>query len=238
MKWVLVLSVLAAGCAGHHWSYVGDSGPANWGKFASVCAEGKRQSPIDLSGTVDKPLGGVDFAYHPAPAHAINNGHTIQVRPTDGGSVTFNGQTYPLTQFHFHHPSEHTIDGQRAPMELHLVHETPHGALAVGVMLVDGTGGASFEPIFNQLPRHEGDETQLGTIDATTLLPADRSFVTYPGSLTTPPCGESVTWVVLRAPVTISRAQLEAFSALFPDNSRPIQPRNGRTIETPQKAPQ
>lgn len=238
MTRLFVVALLAGGCAAGHWSYIGDSGPANWGKYASVCADGKRQSPIDLTGAVEKPLAGVELAYTAGPAKLVHNGHTIQVQPQNGGTITFAGEKWTLKQLHFHHPSEHSIDGQRFPMEMHLVNEGPHGALALGVMLVDGTGGVPFESIFNALPRHEGETTEVATVDPTALLPSDRSFFTYPGSLTTPPCGENITWVVLKAPVTISKAQLDAFATLFPDNARPVQPLAGRVIETPKKPAQ
>jgi carbonic anhydrase len=237
MRSLLLVAVLAGGCA-ERFSYVGDTGPAHWAKFSSVCVEGQRQSPVDLTGAVEKPgLAGVEFAYQAGPARALNNGHTIQV-DTTGGSVTFGGETWTLSQFHFHHPAEHAIAGQKAPMELHLVHKGAHGLLVVGVMLVDGTGGAPFEPVFWQLPRHQGDTAAIASVDPTTFLPTDRGFFTYPGSLTVPPCSENVTWVLLKSPVTISHAQLEAFSALYPDDSRPLQPLNGRTIETPARPAQ
>jgi len=240
MRILLAVSFAVSGCATHaaHFSYAGDIGPEKWGKLASVCADGRRQSPIDLTGAVEKPLSGLDFAYTAGPARAVHNGHTIQVTPSATNTVRFGGETWTLQQLHFHHPGEHAIDGQRAPMELHLVHKGARGLLVVGVLLADGTGGAPFEPIFNALPRHEHEETAVAALDPVALLPLDRSFFTYEGSLTVPPCTENVTWVVLKAPSTVSRAQLDAFATLFPDDSRPLQPLNARTIATPQKPAQ
>jgi carbonic anhydrase len=227
--------MFAAGCATGqapaHWSYAGDTGPADWGKVASACADGKRQSPIDLTGAVGNPSAGLYLAYQVGPAKLVHNGHTIQVQPENGGSITFQGETWTLQQLHFHHPSEHTIDGQRFPMEAHFVHQGAHGQVVLAVMLVEGGGGAPFDAIFQALPHDEGEETTVAAIDPGALLPLDRRFFTYPGSLTTPPCSETVTWVVLQAPMTISRAQLDDFAALFPENARPVQPLNGRVIE-------
>jgi len=238
MTRLVLVALLAGGCAAGHWSYIGESGPANWGRYAATCADGKRQSPIDLTGAVEKSLAGVELAYTAGPAKLVHNGHTIQVQPQNGGTISFNGQKWTLKQFHFHHPSEHTIDGQRFPMEMHLVNEGEHGALALGVMLVDGTGGVPFESIFNALPRHEGETAEVATVDPTALSVASSMTSWNRDADTTPPCGENITWVVLKAPVTISKAQLDAFAALFPDNSRPVQPRYDRVIETPKKPAQ
>ncbi len=231
----LALGLAACGHAHAHWSYEGDTGPTRWGALSpewAACSDGRRQSPIDLSAAVSRPLAPLEIAYEPSAAREANNGHTVQVTPLAGGNVVFRGERWTLKQLHFHHPSEHAIDGQRAPMEMHLVHQGPHGLLVIGVLLVEGPQPAGpFDAVLARLPGRAGAEVALASVDASHLLPDDRGYYTYAGSLTTPPCTENVTWVVLRAPVFVPKAELDAFAALVPDDSRPIQGRNGRALE-------
>lgn len=145
-----------------------------------------------------------------------------------------------MIQFHFHKPSEHTIDGQSFPMELHIVHRNPaNGALAVvGVMLAEGDeANAAYSIVFDNLPAEEGepDEESALTINVADLLPEDtETFFTYEGSLTTPPCSEIVRWLVLAQPVTLSSEQIAAFGAIYEVNARPVLPLNTRDLFTNQ----
>ncbi len=143
-----------------------------------------------------------------------------------------------MLQFHFHQPSEHTIDGQSFAMELHIVHQEPtSGNLAVvGVMLAEGEPSTdAYDVLFENLPAVEGEpdeETEI-TVNVADLLPADtETFFTYEGSLTTPPCSEIVRWLVLSKPVTLSSEQIAAFGAIYDDNNRPVQPLNTRDLFT------
>ena len=139
------------------------------------------------------------------------------------------GTRFELEQFHFHHPSEHTLDGAHYPLEVHFVHHGPTGALLVlGVLVTEGAPNPALRVLFDHLP-HGHDATRL-SIDPELLIPADRHYLTYDGSLTTPPCTEGVTWIVLATPITASAAQIQAFSALFPHNNRPVMPLHGRRL--------
>jgi len=219
-----------------HWEYEGELGPEAWGKINpryALCGEGRAQSPIDLTGAATLDLSDIVFNYAPSALTIFNNGHTVQANYNAGSSITYNENRYDLVQLHFHNPSEHSINGQRAAMELHLVHRDANGALAVvGVLLIEGeTDNAAFAPLFENLPAEEGEPTTLAqTIDALALLPATRTFYTYMGSLTTPPCTQGVRWLVLTEPVRLSAAQLEAFAELFPLNARPVQALNARDL--------
>lgn len=226
------------------WDYE-EHGPATWGSLSPeyiTCAEGHGQSPIDLTNAELSKAPEVRASYKPASlrivhnihsADVINTGHSVQVNFPQGDSLTIGDTTYSLVQFHFHSPSEHTVNGRHFPMEMHLVHKSADGRLAVvGVLLEEGTFNKAYEPIFANLPSKRGVETHLEhvTVDVQMLLPRDTSSYRYDGSLTTPPCSEGVKWIVLKAPVQLSAGQIKAFNAVLSGNSRPVQPLHGRTV--------
>jgi carbonic anhydrase len=220
-----------------HWEYEGEeAGPAQWGELDPtyhLCGQGRAQSPIDLSGATALDLQDIQFNYSDSALNIFNNGHTIQVTYDPGSSLTYNEIRYELRQFHFHHPSEHHLKGQAAPMEIHLVHQDDTGNLAVvGVLLQVGPeDNPAYAEIFANLPAEKGDpQASALRVAALDLLPASRMYYTYIGSLTTPPCTQGVRWLVMREPVLLSEAQLEAFAALFELNARPLQTLNERDL--------
>jgi carbonic anhydrase len=222
--------------AGPHWSYSGSSGPDHWNeldKTFSTCRLGHQQSPIDIRGPKPADLPPIQFAYQGTPLHIVNNGHTIQVNYAPGSFITIGDKKYQLTQFHFHHPSEERINGKGFEMVAHLVHATPDGALAVVAVLLDaGAANPVIARLWQHLPAHEGPEQKLDDvqIDVTGLLPQDRGYYTFTGSLTTPPCTEDVTWFVLKTPEAISKSQADAFGKIYRRDARPLQPLNGREV--------
>ena len=235
------LAVVAGGLAaqehaGPHWSYAGSDGPDHWAeldKGFSPCQLGHSQSPIDIRAAKPADLPPIQFAYLPTRLHIVNNGHTIQVNYAPGSFITVGDKRYQLTQLHFHHPSEERIDGQRFAMVAHLVHASPDGTLAVVAVLLDaGAANPVIASLWQHLATHEGPEQRLDAvqIDATGLLPQDRGYDTFTGSLTTPPCTEGVTWFVLKTPQRISQSQADAFGKIYPNNARPTQPLNGREL--------
>lgn len=226
----------AAEAGAPHWTYEGHGGPEEWGNLSPAfqsCSIGTQQSPVDLVGTHTATLGDIKIAYQPHGLTVVNNGHTLQVDIRPGSnSIEFEGAKYDLIQFHFHHPSEHLIGGQRSAMELHLVHKGESGALTVlGVMLVPGKASGIFQQILDTMPDKEGKKSASGvTIDMSYMLPAERKYFRYAGSLTTPPCSEVVNWVVFKQPVEVSEGQIKRFAGLFPMNARPPLPLNRRFI--------
>lgn len=224
--------------AGHlpHWTYEGEEGPEHWGELDpayATCSGGTHQSPIDVTGATEADLTNIEFDYHVvSPIHILNNGHTTQVVIPEGNSITLDGNTYPLKQFHFHAPSEHTIDGVAEAMELHLVHITDDGAIAVvGVMLTESEENAALKSVFEAMPAMAGPEQEVtGSVDLNALLPAQRTSYRYSGSLTTPPCSEGVQWLLLTERQTVSTAQVEAFRKVFIMDARPVQPLNDREL--------
>ncbi len=218
------------------WSYEGDHGPACWGSMDeafSTCADGAEQSPIDLvDGVVDGRHPPVAFDYGPRAGTVVNTGRTIQVNVDRGSGITIGGTLFELLQFHFHHASEHTVGRTRYPMEMHLVHRSDGGALAVvGVLIREGAANEALAPIWARLPRQTGSQAVLpDAVQVAALLPATRTAWRYRGSLTTPPCTEGVSWIVMTEPVTLSGAQIAAMGALYPRNFRPIQPLGRRSL--------
>jgi carbonic anhydrase len=194
---------------------------------------GKRQSPIDIREGVKVALDPVNFDYQPTTFRVVDNGHTVQVNVAPGSSIEAMGQRYELQQFHFHRPSEERIDGRQFDMVAHLVHKSPEGRLAVvAVLLERGAAQPLLERVWANLPLEKGDEVRAkGSIDLTQLLPADRGYYTYMGSLTTPPCSEGVLWMVMKQPVQLSPDQIGVFSRLYPMNARPVQQASGRLIK-------
>jgi carbonic anhydrase len=219
-----------------HWSYGGHGGPAKWAEVDShfaTCKLGKLQSPIDIRGAKTADLPAIKFDYQPSPLKVIDNGHTIQVNYAPGSSIDVGGARYELVQFHFHKPSEEKIDGKSHAMVAHLVHKNADGQLAVVAVLLDkGRANPTIDTIWKHLPKEKERETTVdATVDAATLLPRDRGYYTFEGSLTTPPCSEDVRWFVLKTPTRMAASEIAAFGKLYPMNARPTQPRNGRAIE-------
>ncbi len=235
----------APGHAAPHWDYDGDEGPTRWGQLSpdfSACAQGRTQSPIDLPAVklsdpvpVAAEYNPADLEVHPEqrPEQILNNGHTVQVDFADGDSLVVGDERFRLVQFHFHAPSEHTVAGRELPMEMHLVHRSSSGVLAVfGVLIAEGRRNPAYDPIWELLPREvTADEDLSGlALDLDGLLPKSRLAFRYAGSLTTPPCSEGVRWLVLAEPVELSADQIATFVAIYDHNNRPTQPLHGRSL--------
>jgi carbonic anhydrase len=233
-------SVVAEGV---HWGYGESDGPALWHTLHpsfEICRDGRQQSPIDLGAATTGQQIPLEFSYAPGQLRIarhehvvdiLNNGHTIQVDYDEGSTLTVRGVSYELVQYHFHAPSEHTVDGLPYAMEMHLVHQAEDGRLlVVGVLIEPGAYNSAFEPVWRHLPREVGEAKHLEhvVVNIDDLLPAERSSVRYMGSLTTPPCSEGVKWLVMAKPVSLSVEQIRAFTSIVQGNNRPIQPLNDR----------
>jgi carbonic anhydrase len=221
--------------AAAHWSYEGE-GAAAW---PGVCRSGREQSPLDLA----LPAGGamdaaptLAFGYVPVSLKSSHNGHTVLLDTAgQGAGLTVDGQRYELAQVHVHAPSEHTLRGEHADLELHFVHKEASGTLAVVALLA--RRGAKNQPLatfFEHLPSgpESGSIDVAGqTVDLGGAIGGRRTYFAYTGSLTTPPCTEHVRWFVLDDAAEVSAEQLAAVrAALRGDTARPVQPRNERRL--------
>jgi len=258
----LTTLLLTAGCSHHneahpaeahhakHWGYLGDVGPAHWSSLNEkfyMCAEGKQQSPINVvANTKDKLLPALDIQYmqssksvahhtHTGHTQELNNGHTIEVEVEAGNMFNVDGESYELKQFHFHTPSENHVDGKSYPLEAHFVHASKDGKLAViAVMFEEGTEHPTLKKIWSKFPMKVNKELDIkfNADDLNSMMPEDESYYRFKGSLTTPPCTEDVKWFVLKTPLSVSKAEIDAiYKELGHANNRPIQATNKREID-------
>lgn len=225
-----------------HWSYAGEQGPEHWGDLSpsfEACKSGRMQSPIDITAEATGLALGMsshDYAYRETPLRILHNGHTVQLNYAPGSIMTIQGKAYELLQFHFHAPSEHTVEGRAYPMEAHFVHQDSHGGLAVvSVLIEEGAANAALAEAWAHLPAGESAEKEVAevSVDAGAILPPGGRYHHYKGSLTTPPCSEGVRWFVLSEPISMSAAQIQRFEEAVGANARPVQPLNARLLIGP-----
>lgn len=225
----------------NHFSYETTAldGPEHWHNYhdenttENQCKSTKRQSPINIIDAVKKDdLQKLSTSYFASNTEIVNNGHTIQFNYNQQAYLTFNKTEYSLLQFHFHVDSEHTVNNKYYPLEAHLVHKSSSGSLAViGIFFELGEENEFLAKFINDFPESKDEKH----IDATRynieeLLPENENYYTYSGSLTTPPCSEIVSWIVMETPVKLSQEQLDVFTTLLVKNNRPIQPLGEREV--------
>ncbi len=228
-----------------HWGYAGDEGPEHWADLSpdfAPCAEGVEQSPIDLTGAVPIEDAGLELRIgtevltleqRARVMDLVDNGHTIQITNDVPMALDIDDVHYELVQFHFHSPSEHTIDGEHAPLEVHFVHKSADGELAVtGILVEEGEYDVLWDSVIGALPDGPGDDRHLEDLDLdmSELRPLPERYFRYEGSLTTPPCSEGVEWIVMAEKRQISPEQMSAMVSRLHDNNRPVQPLGNRRI--------
>jgi carbonic anhydrase len=222
------------------WDYEGKRGALEWGKLDpayKACSQGHEQSPVDIrTARLNKKLQPIEFHYMGGPVTLENNGHTVIVHVDPGSYIIAGGVRYELVQFHFHHPGEEAVKGKITDMNIHLVHKSADGKLAVVAIRLaeDRTTppNAVLATLWQHLPTKAGTSEKIADmVNPGGLLPADRGYWTYTGSLTAPPCTEGVRWFIFEQEMTLSRDQLRAFATLFKVNSRALQDLHGRRVE-------
>jgi carbonic anhydrase len=224
-------------CTGVQFEYEGSDGPDYW---STLCVDytpcgGKVQSPINITGALDDAsLMGIPQTYISTATHIVNKGHTIQFNVDAGSSILINGEKFDLLQFHTHTLSEHELNGIHHPMEMHFVHKNLiTGNLAViGVFVEEGAENPILKNFVDHLPvTKDATYEDPITFSALDFMPSDKSYFTYSGSLTTPPCSEIVTWFVMEHHIEASAAQIHDFEALEHANNRPVQAIESRMIK-------
>lgn len=223
-----------------HWTYAGATGPAAWGELSPeffACSAGANQSPINLVSSTAVARAEITFSYRPTALTVINNGHSLQANVEPGSTIELDGVPYELAQFHFHAPSEHTVGGKHFAMEMHLVHVSASGDLAVvGVLYDKGAASRALAPMWAVLPAGTESQGEVASFNPRDLLPGDGGVYRYSGSLTTPPCSEGVKWMMYQAVASVSDAQVQAFDDIIGVNNRPVQPLNAREVLAETKA--
>lgn len=230
---------------GAHWGYTGETGPAYWSRLTwdnAICEQGVHQSPIDLAAAdevkvaqLERLFGAVamDVDRRAEVMSVIDNGDTVQITSDADAGVSIDGREYGLLQFHFHSPSEHTIEGRYFPLEAHFVMGNEAGQLAVmSYLFEEGEENVDYAPIVAGLPDSTNESRRLEDLafDVGGLKPLSGDFFVYSGSLTTPPCSEGVIWMVHADPREMSAEQLASFASVLEGNARPVQPRHIREL--------
>lgn len=243
---IFVLSCVTASSAfavDPHWTY---DEQKEWGEITgkdvtakppypyAECGLGQKQSPVDLGkAKVVSSTNLLQPKYKKESLSISNNGHTVKVNTTSS-SLLIGSEKYDLLQYHIHAPSEHVVNGKTYPIEIHFVHGTPDGKLAViGVFAQEGKENKEFEQILYYAPSEpdSSGNPMMQFINPDNLLPLNRkSFYLYAGSLTTPPCTEGVNWYVMKTPIQLSKDQISRFKNFYADNARLNQPLNGRQV--------
>jgi carbonic anhydrase len=238
------------------------NGPLYWGSLTTpyetcgtaptgssvIAPVGMAQTPVNIvtANSVLAILPGIDFRYESTPFEVENTGHVVEVVYEEGSSIKLGRSItdiYNLIQFHFHAPSEHTVDGTQYDAELHLVHQNILGQLVVVGVFLNKSAAATpglFDDIVNAAPTTVSNAAgPSAALNANMLLPEDLDYFTYTGSLTTPPCSEGVRWFVMQTPMPVTEAAIQRLHLVvsqFPgyngyeNNNRPVAPLNGRTI--------
>jgi carbonic anhydrase len=211
------------------------------------------QSPIhirsrDAVTAPDLPELDVDYPHHvelrvryvrkdegdPAGCSTRGPEEVVQADVPEGAAgVRIGGTRYELLQLHFHAPAEHRLDGYRFPVEQHFVHRGPDGeTLVVGLFLSPGGRGDTLQDaVLGDLPEECGPEREVAG-DLAAALPRELSTFRYPGSLTTAPYSEPVSWLVLARHRNVAAASTRGYRRLFPDgDAREPQPLNGRVVQ-------
>lgn len=221
------------------WSYEGATGPDKWGDLSAnwaVCGIGHYQSPIDIGSSVEAKLDPIESKLKATPLSYGLDGPTFAVPYESGNWITVNGTKYELQQFHFHHVSEHTLNGEHFPMEAHLVLKaegSDHSNAVMGVFIAAGKENAMLNQFWGQLPRSKKKKIDPVKVNVGDLLPKDRKYFMYEGSMTTPGCPQGVRWFVLEKPIEASQEQIDTFVedlTAGETNNRPVQPLYGRVI--------
>lgn len=235
---VFVVALMMSGDSeekGAHWDYSEDLGPKEWANLDEkyrMCEDGLNQSPINITNVIPSKLDPLVFEGEAKASTFTNNGHAVQVNFPASNSLFIDNEKYYLKQIHFHTPSENQIDGKSYPMEAHLVHSNSAGSLAVvGVLFEIGEDNIVLNKLLRNLPENAGDKEKLKSeVLGYDILPENKDYYRFNGSLTTPPCSEGVKWFILKTPVGISKSQLADFDAVMPTNNRPLQDINSRVI--------
>lgn len=219
-----------------HWAYEGKEGPENWGKLSpefSACDVGRNQSPINITSATHASLKPLRAIQRYAAKDIINDGYTIQTNFKEGNMLILDSSAFLMKQLSFHAPSEHLIEGKSYPLEAQFLHADSKGNLAIiAVMFKEGKANPAIESLWEQTPHEAGNPNTLKSrVLASELMPINRSYYRFSGSLTAPPCSEGVRWIVMKTPITASKEQISTFEKIMKHhNNRPVQALNGRVV--------
>jgi carbonic anhydrase len=235
---LLATTLFAGGVAAQdNWSYSGNNGPASWHQLSpgyAQCRTGRSQSPIAIDGTDPVIMHRLVTDYRVSPLDLKNNHHSVSMKYASGSRLIVGAKRFNLLDFSFHSPGEHTVAGEQFPMSIQFKHRAADGSMAIVATLVrEGAANLAAQEIWDNMPLEAGQAMKSAKVlvNARDLMPTDKGYYRYMGSLTTPPCSEGVHWYVLKKPLELSKAQIDLLRGVVGgDSARPLQPRNNRMI--------
>jgi carbonic anhydrase len=217
--------------------YTYDEGPRGPSHWEGVCNVGRLQTPIDITNPEKIPLDALPrilFNYQPAELDMVNdcNNYQLKLRFAPNRWLKVGKKPYRLSEVRFREPGETAVNGQRPPMALELVHLSPEAnVLIVEVPVMVGKENPTIKTLWQHIP-YWGQEVKVADtkVNVMDLMPADRGFYRFPGSLTAPICNEPVWWYVMKSPIEMSEAQIKQYRKYYHDTARPLQPLNDRPL--------
>ena len=226
-------SEIAEGEEQDSWDYEN----TNWEEREDTECKSAVQSPIDINPdqAIPAQLPEIQYEYKPFQMSIVDNGHTIQGMGSENSFITVGEKRYKFLQFHFHSPSEHTVNGEAYPLELHLVHQEvgTDDLAVVGVFIEEGTENNFLGDVFSEIPSEEKVEEQTDLmLNLSDFIPPTQAYYTYIGSLTTPPCTVGVDWILFDEPIQASTEQIAMFTEVHDNTARPVQPLQNRRVYT------
>jgi len=230
-----------------HWSYNKKTGPNEWANVSSknaICVSGKSQSPINIetsNGKANQNMNKVDLKFRPTKMTLEKSGPLVRMVPTDASakelnSVSLGSDTYTWKETQLHMPSEHTIDGKNADLEMEWMFENKEGKQSIlSVLINEGPESLAAKNYIQTIKKNDLQKPQAVTevVSVLGLFPFDNlSAFRYTGSLTTPPCTENVEWIVYKQAITMSKVQLNVLRKHIDETNRPLQKQNKRSIHS------
>ena len=215
-------------------TYTYDDGPLGPSHWPGLCTTGNMQSPIDIGAADKLRIDDLGFKYQGAELDILNdcNRYRVLLKFPDNYWLTVGKKPYFLTELHFRAPGENAVNGKRPPLSIQFVHYSPEGVfLIIEVPVIAGKENPIIKTIWEHIP-DRGKESRVSgvKVNPMDLLPANRAFYRYPGSLTTPICNEVVQWYVMQNPIEMSETQIAEYLRHYHDVARPLQPLKGRPV--------
>ncbi len=219
------------------WSYSGSNGPDTWHTLSdgnALCAVGQMQSPIDISGTEPARMHRLRPDYTVSALNLSHQRVMVSMDYESGSYLRVGKKVMALNGFVFRTPSEHTVAGKQFPMSIQFLHRASNGNRAIVVAMVEeGQENRALSELLPHLPLEPDQRSRQESIlvNARDLMPDDKSYYRYMGSLTVPPCAEGVNWYIYKQPIEASAEQMDLIKGVIgTENARPIQRRGYRLI--------
>lgn len=240
-------------------AYSGEKSPNSWGQLVKTwgtCSTGEKQSPVNLPSPLpDETTAGagkpaipashlkyIEMAYHTTTATTYFNGtqYGFTLGPK-AGLLLLNDEKFRAERVLFHTPSEHTIGGMPAEMEMQMEHveKTSGKKVMVSILFQKGRINHTLKPVLDKMGKANmvggkfvaPTPSKLGSFDLLDIIPFDPGFIIYDGSLTIPPCTEGVRWIIIDKVITASAEQIDIIKRIVGDNARPQKPLDGRIVK-------